>query len=345
MLRFGNIKNSSAINVSGVTPGSDEFKRLVNESTERLLRRGDFDGTVVPIQVCLTQSGCVVWPRYVGQIRKLNLCKTGVPIHNVWYDFLPFNNQHRWDNWGVPNVSAPYWYSWMAGTSRIVNQARSPVFTDIMGDDRTLRAYPTTPLDVNKKLYIFGEDNNGQRLVTQGIGGWTDGITLTLKTPYVESLDRVGAALKVRRIERVVKDETQGPVRLYAWNTVTSVLEDVAYYEPSETEPSYVRSQLHSACCSTGATRSVVALIKLAYVPVKNDNDWVLIDNLAALKLQMMSVRAEDANDYAGKATLEAAAIRELNLQLADTNPDDQIPIDMGSMGRNGSCIGSQACF
>jgi hypothetical protein len=342
MLTFGHVKASSALNIASVPASSEEFRLLLNEATERLMRRGDWEGALVPIHVCV-QRGCVVWPRYVGQIRKMNVCNRGAPIQNVWFDFLPYSHQHGW----LYNWSNNYWSNWVSGRAQVVNQTRSPVFQDVQGDDRTLRVYSSTPLDNNKKITFFGEDNNGQRLMTQGVGGWSDGITLTLNaTSYAESKDATGTALKVRRIERVVKEVTQGPVRVYAWNTVTSVLEDVAFYEPSETEPSYLRTQLHQACWSSScSTVTVVALVKLRFIPVRGDNDWVLIDNLAALKSMMQSIRSEDAGDLGAKAQFEAAAIRELNLGLSDANPDDQIPIDMGAMGRNDSLIGNQKLF
>jgi hypothetical protein len=327
MFNFGYLKTTSAADVSTVSPDSQAFSDITNDATRQLMRRGDWPGTVVPIHVCV-QRGCVVWPRYVGEIRKMNMCRHGVEIHNMWFNFLPYNHRSRWEqNW---------WHDWIGGRTRAVASARSPVFQDIMGDGRTIRAYPSTPLDNNKTVRIFGVDNNGQQLMTTGAGGWTNGITLTLKTPFVESTQTV------RRIDRVIKDATQGPVRLYANNSGT--LEELATYAPDETNPSYLRQQLHMPCCGDCATtHSVVALVKLQFVPVVNDDDPVLIENEDALKYMFQAIKAGESNDREGKIGFEQDAVRELNLQLADRDFDEQIPVSMGELGN--TRVGRQRTF
>ncbi len=337
LLTLGEVRASSAINIAGVSSTGQRFAELTNEATRRLMKRGDWPGTILPIFVCVAR-GCVVWPRYVGQVRKLNLCRMHhVPIKNIWWDFVPDGLTRGPD--GRAN-----WLSYCGSGVGAVSYASSPTFSSVLGDGRTIRACSFTPLDDNKTIKLFGEDCNGQPLTTKGIGGWTDGITLTLKAPYVET------AITVRRIDRVIKDFTQGPVRLYANNSGT--LEDLAYYEPSETNPSYQRSQLHIPGCNntpTGVsgdcptTRPVVALVKLRFIPAKADTDLVLIPDIDALKNAMMSVRSEEANDFDLARQQMADAVHELNLTLADDNPEDQITVEMNELGGTG--IGRQRCF
>lgn len=339
MLCLGDIRNSAVARISGVSANGDDFIQLVNEATRRLLKRGDWDGTIVPMFTCISYGSCVVWPRYVGQIRQLNTCnKQHVPIKNVWWDFLPYDRSLAWNS--------NEWWGWRGGAASMVNQGRSAVFQDIMGEGRTIRAYPESSLDTGKTITIFGEDNNGQRLMTRGVGPWKDGITLSLKAPYVETPSYV------RRIDRVLKDLTTGPVRLYAWNSTNSVLEDVAYYEPSETNPSYIRSNLNLGCaggrgCDGTASnnKGVVALVKLQYVPVLVDTDLVLIDNIQALKFMIQSIRCEEAQDLTNARAFLVNAVDELNQDLKDANPDTQIPVDFGSMGHDQHYLGRQTCF
>lgn len=301
------------------------------------MRRGDWTGTVVPIFVCVSR-GCVVWPRYVGQIRRLNICNHRfTPIQNVWWDFIPFSDRCNWTN----NAFA----SWLGPVAKMTTQGRSPVFQDILGGGRTLRAYPSTPLDNNKFITVFGiDDDTGQPLMTQGVGGWSVGIKLQLKTPFVESTQHV------RSIERVLKDETQGPVRLYAWNAASSVLEDVAYYDASETNPNYAKTLLATqTCCSTtdgsAASLGVVALVKLAFIPAKFDDDLIIIDNVEAIKNMVMCIRSEEAVDFESAAQYEQRAIRALNLDLADRDEAEQIPVSFGGLGRRELGLGRQRTF
>jgi len=332
MITFGAFKETSAANIAGVSPNSNEFKRLLNESTERLMRRGDWEGTIVPIYTCV-RNGCVVWPRYVGQVRQLNYCNRHIPINNVWYDYLPYERRHGWH--------ANEWWGWLGRRGSMVNQSRCPVFQDVLGDGRTIRAYNESPLDNNKSIWIFGEDDNGQRLMTKGVGPWKDGIQLILRAPYVET------PVNVRRIERVLKDETNGPVRLYAWNSSSSVLEDIAYYEPSETHPNYLRSRLSLSCQSNCSddSKPVIALVKLQYIPVKTDTDLVLIDNTLALKFAIQGIRAEEAEDGAKGREFLMTAVDELNQELAEANPETQIPVELNALGHNQHSLGNQRCF
>jgi hypothetical protein len=148
----------------------------------------------------------------------------------------------------------------------------------------------------------------------------------------------------VRRIERVIKDETNGAVRLYAWNSSASVLEELAYYEPSETHPNYVRSRITLPSLSCDA-KGIIALVKLQFIPVKADTDLVLIDNLLALKYAIQSVRAQEAENTAKATEMLILAVDELNKELADANPETQIPVDLGAMGHNQHYLGGQHCF
>jgi hypothetical protein len=340
---FGDLKESSIINISGVSSTGPSFAQLINSATQRLLRRGDWVGTVVPIFSCVFK-GCVVWPRYVKDIRRLNVCKHRfAPVQNMWWDFLPFDGKRGWRDQS--------WSSYCGPQVTAMVQPKVPVFQDIQGDGRTLRAYPATPLDNNKTVTVFGTDNNGQPLMTTGAGGFTMGIKAQLKLPYVEFSNQ-GTSVLVRSIDRVIKDRTQGPVRLYAWNSSASVLEDVAYYEGSETNPSYLKTQIHTGGCGcnsnadgSAATFGVIAIVKLAFVPVVNDDDLVLIDNVEALKNMVMSIRAEEAVDFETAATYEARAIRSLNLDLADRDEAEQIPVNLGETGREELGLGRQRCF
>jgi hypothetical protein len=331
-ITFKQLKSSAIANVSGVSTAGAQFSQLVNAAQERLLRRGDWAGTVVPIFTCVTK-GCIVWPRYVKEIRRINICsKRFAPVQNMWWDFIPFDTRCQWTDQN--------WFPFCGPLVTVTTQPRVPLFQDIQGDGRTVRAYPSTPLDNNKTVTLFGEDTNGQPLITQGAGAWSMGIKLQLQAPYAETL------IQVRRIDRVIKDETQGPVRLYAWNVASAVLEDLAYYEGSETNPSYLKSQINGPCCNDcGTTFGVIALVKLGFVPVKHDDDLVIIDNLEALKNMIMAIRSEEAVDFENAASYEARAIRALNLDLADRDEGEQIPISMGSLGRENLGLGSQRCF
>ena len=156
----------------------------------------------------------------------------------------------------------------------------------------------------------------------------------------------------MRRIDRVyIPVPTQTNIFLYAYDPVADVLENLATYEPGLMNPNFQRMQLRApACCGTigtvgtcGDLKSIVALVKLQYVPVQYDSDIVLIGNLDALRLMIMSIREEEAGNREGAIAYKADCISELNLELRDDFPNDQIPVDAGELG--GTSIGRQQVF
>ena len=74
----------------------------------------------------------------------------------------------------------------------------------------------------------------------------------------------------------------------------------LAIYEPTETEPAYRRVKLapHRNCNSGSCnSNSLWAIVSLDHVPIVSGNDWLLMTNIEAYRLGMMSVKArEDGN-------------------------------------------------
>jgi hypothetical protein len=137
----------------------------------------------------------------------------------------------------------------------------------------------------------------------------------------------------VNFIARAIKPRTQGPVSLFAYDTVSTALTPLAVYDPGDTNPSFAQYNLHAACCNPSVTWSAVAMVKLKFIPVVADTDLVLIPNLHALALFIKGMRYADAGDRANALGYQADAVKELNLQFADVSPDEQIPITIQPFG------------
>jgi len=334
-------RESSLSSMAGACPLTPEFLRILNEATERLMNRGDWPGTIVPIQTCVYQ-GCVVWPRYVGTVRHINACNVPLPVQNMWTQFLLHNSPNwqqgtRW--WGVngwgSNLGATITTTGLAygnGTfPYMMDQGKSPTFQDIQGDGRFVRFYPQYQADIGKTITIFGVDNNNQPLMTkQADGTWREGWVVTLAAPYGSTSDFV------RRIDRLLLDDMQGQVFGYAYNSATSLLEPLGQYEPGDVNPAFERYRLElSGVPNANCLQSVVALVKLKFIPARYDADLVLIDNIPALKLMMGCIRAEEANNLQLANEFEVRAIRELNRDLDDKSPKEQIQVGLSTLGQS----------
>jgi hypothetical protein len=290
-------------------------------------------GTVASIQVCV-KSGCVVFPRYVSTIREARTCCGSVWLKNEYesYNFVDTS----WYNslGGSPgNWSSGNGTGYSLCTQGLFAHGRVPTYDTIRGTGRKVRVYAQTNQDYGKTVTIFGIDNGSQPLMHRDENGdWREGWVLTFQNPYAETEGYVSG------IERVLKDRTQKPVTMFAWNTTDSVLENLATYDPGETNPSFARYQLHGYPMQLNADgterlRTVVALVKLNFVPVEFDTDLVLIDNLTALKFMMQAILSEEGDNDALAQSKINKAIAELNYQVRDSNYNNQISVQANSVG------------
>jgi hypothetical protein len=291
LLTFGQAKASRELaQVSGVCGGSDQFRAYLNQAVRKLMRRGNWFGTVKELQVCVFEN-CITWPRFVGTVLATNVCQRHVEPQNYWYDFLPLRRDSY--NWG--DIFQIAQSANCGGNAVTVFDGTSPVFNQIpCGKQFYIRAYPSVRADVGKTIRIFGFDNNGQPIRSKNSDGtWSDGILLTLSIPFATT-----PFVLTPPITRVLKDQTQGIVRLFQFDQINNVLLNCAEYQPSEMSPAYQHSRLQGFrftpnSCNQGL-KSIKALIKLQFVEVQSDTDLVLIDNLDAIQLMIHSIRNRD---------------------------------------------------
>ena len=317
---LGYIKTQTRIlQVTSAAPDSPEFSSLVNAACERLLNRGDWKGTLAPIYVCV-QNGQVTWPRYVHAVRKLNRCDREIKVNNIWYQFIDRDFYSNCIGESYANVVRPLVpHDAMRNMNALgyystYNDVPTPSY---------IQAWPAIAADVGQTVTIFGNDSNGNPLMTNVGGVWQNGMVLTLALPYVQSTIAVAPGSI-----RVTKTATQGQVRLYAADMVTGNALDLAIYDPSETNPGYSRYRLHGGwSCPPNTTYGVLALVKLEFIPAIQDGDLVLIDNPAAIAYAIQSIKAGENGDVPGSESFMKKAVGELNLQLQNETPDWQTPV------------------
>lgn len=329
MLTYREFKQGPAKRIASVVPSSDEFRDLCNDSVRQLMRRGSFWGTVVPMRGCI-RSSCITWPRHVGTVLAVNSCSHPIPLTNMWGGYVPWDESHY-------QCASNHIRNGQSGNVGIETDGTSPVFNPIpCGTDQYLLFYPSVPSDVNKKITIYGLDSYGQVIHGQRADKtWQDGVELVLKLPYVRS------PFKIRRVDRVVKEKTNGIVRGYQWDGVSTrdgtnpLLYDLASYEASETTPNYIHSMVRGAVnsCACDGLKQITALVKLEYVPIEHDDDLVLIENTDAVRDFIMSIREKEATNLKLSQDLELSAFRELNYQLRDKAPLEQFVADFRPFG------------
>ena len=330
LLTLDQLRNNSRLNqIASTCTSSSEFSSLVNEATEALMTRGNWWGTVQPIS-CAIYSNKITWPRYVGTVLAMNVCDKPVDLSNKWYKFMPFDAA-RHPQWAKQSA-ANDWYS---GNLKSDSAMTSPVFNQMNpAYPMPIQIYIENSSDAGKYITIFGKDSNGQVLRSlRSDGSYQEGVIIAMQYPFTQTQ----ASFQI--VTRVLKDVTNGPVRLYQMDLSNSVRREMAYYEPSETNPEYVVNQLrgHNFDVQTSlgyiSPVKVDALVKLNYVPVVNGQDIVQIDNARALKFMIQSIKLDEANDTKGSQEFELKAFRELNYEMRNKYPIEQFTVSFRPFG------------
>lgn len=330
MNTLGQSKASTRINrVAGFCPSSADWLALFNDAVRMLVNRGDFYGTVKKMRACI-YGGCITWPREVGTVLAINSCHNSVPLHNHWYEYDRMERHDLLD----------YWAAGCCGQIHGLQGDTSPVFNPISCNNGStgvyLRFYPSQPTDVGKIITVFGIDSNGNELRSvYPDGTFQDGVQVPLVLPFATLIGSAPNVSTVRHVTRIIKDLTDGPVHAYQYDAANNILRDLARYEASETLPDYQTTRLggnySGACC--GLPKTITSLVKLKWIAAVNDNDLVIIDNEDAIAMMMQAIKLDDAYDAEQKRAMEAEAVRELNLQLRNQLPLDQIPVTMSPFG------------
>ncbi len=326
--------------VAATCGSSEQFKKLLNRATQILMERGDWPGTLVPIRV-MARRGCVVWPRYVQRVRRINNCNIPIKVGTIWYDYVDKQDYvgwcgasfYAWDG----NGAAYRGLSQAMAQQTMVSQGRVPTFDDIPSDaPRYVRCYCLAQKDIGKKVRIFGADENNLILQTKNADGtYEDGIDVTLAIPFGST------SVYVSRIDAVVKEVTQKNVPMYAYEPVSDTMLQLADYAAGETNPSYAKDRLFvPSDCRCNSAVTLIALVKLAFIPVVADDDIVLIPSISALESAIQATKYKQSGNAQEFQNFMQLAVNDLNHILENELPIDQTPVDGGFGG--GISVGRQ---
>jgi len=122
------------------------------------------------------------------------------------------------------------------------------------------------------------------------------------------------------------RDNRNGQFWLYEYNTGDATQRLIGSYQYWETRPSYQRYffggiRTGSSDGSTCTKTQIEVVAKLAFIPVKNDIDYLIISNIPALKEMCRGIWLSENEPDGVKAdniliTAEKLALRELDFEL-----------------------------
>jgi hypothetical protein len=328
LLTLGECKSSLPITtVIGASTSSPDFVSRVNGAVRQLMRRGSWWGTVQPIAGCI-YDGCLVWPRAVSAVLAMNVNHRPLTLANRWFQFMPWDGMAQNLYRNFKHKLHP-WVSDADGSL--------PVYRQIPGGMALwIRFYVDNLADIGKTITVYGLDENNQNVRTRWPDGTTrDGVVISIGsniqgtlTPYSQT------PFAFQKVTRILKDVTLGNVRMYMLDS-NGIQSDMAVYQPQETSPDYPRSRIRGFRQGACGLQQVEALVKLSFIPVVNDSDVVLIENIDALADMIQSKIYAEAGNTAQAMAFEQMAFRELNYQMRERFPDEQFIVNFRPFGND----------
>jgi len=296
-LRFSDVKAACA-KAATLCESDERLLDIVNEAQEALLYKGRWKNTIKTFNFCVNTNACVVWPREIESIEAIAVCNSVIPIRSEWYEFAG-------NGFGVIDSEDNC-------LNQLIDRGEVPAFDEVTGTNKKLAVYTDRTEGAGKYITLQFYDTNGQWVRSTFNGEVIDGERIPIPSAagqysYTNNVCKPGG------LKAVFKDTTLGVVRLYSYETTTGALKPLAYYQPDEVLPAY-RSSLIPALNSSSCTQQQVTVkAKSRFIPVSRDDDWLMLDNLRALRLGVKAIKKEqdelfnEAAVYMGmaKAALE----------------------------------------
>jgi hypothetical protein len=297
--------------VLGICSDHADVARYVNAAQERLCYKDNWVGTIYRYRVCTSADACLVWPRQIETILAYAVCGGPGTVRSGFWEF----QNHAFGLVGGDSCLG----------ATLVDRPRTPTQDTIVGIDKNVRVVADVTEDAEAVLTVQGYDEDANWVRTQVDGEWIDGEQVAISTAGAISTNLFS------QITGIIKPVTNGVVRLYEYLAVTAVSRIIGIYEPDETHPDYRASLVPGL--GTGIDdddectgRWVTVLAKLRPMPVSAANDWLLLGNAEAIKLQVMAIRKEESNLIEEAMVYEARAVALLQEELSSFQGDGMVP-------------------
>lgn len=273
---------------NGVPADDPRVIMRINEAMERLMVSGHYVGMTQELTIC-SQSQCFTLPRQIESVQEIFILDQSLDVNDGWYS--------------VENP-ATYVDPDFLNDVVLVDRGEHPTIFDICTPGKLI-VYSQFTEAAGDVIRIFGLDPTGNEIYTLQNGVYAPGELITLSISGVTSVNVYS------KITNMQKPVTVGPVRVYEVdpnNGSNHIM--LAILDPSERVPSYRRyfcADIPAIAASDPPVRIRVTG-KRRYLPVTQDTDFLILSNVSALRLEMMSLEREDGNDFQGSAEFHKRA-------------------------------------
>lgn len=300
--------------VTNVCASTADFAGLLNTAIRRAIKRGNWFGTEHLVRFCVYDC-CLALPVYADTLLGVRPCGYApMQIKNHWYEIMG------------PS-------SCWSGMGTVIETGTSPTFTQIANASGSkIRYHVIKQNDLGKTISLFGSFYGALPLQEKDANNvWQPGLTITSAAPFAQT------SQLVRHITSVTRQATESMSYLYeVYDEAAGTLRMLAAYGPNETNPRYRTYKLQGIPCACSCEdangrriTSVEALVKLAFVPVVAENDFLLIDDPDALAYMIQAIKHGRSNDIAKDRAFMMASVDELNMGDRNKLPKEQTPVNV----------------
>jgi hypothetical protein len=171
---------------------------------------------------------------------------------------------------------------------------------------------------VGKTVTIQGTDSNGVTVISTDTttNSTILGEIVTLAVPFTDTVNQFAT------ITGIEKEVTFGPVTIHQVDPTTFTEDSLSSMEPSETSAAYRRYLLNGLpnfCCTNPVgSVSVTAMVKLEFVPIASDSDYLLIPNVPALIAECECLRMENMDNVKAQGIGQQKHAKALQLLFGE---------------------------
>lgn len=268
----------------------------------------------------------ITTPRDVARLQAFNVCEKPIIAQNQFFEYLQFGNGR------LPKTRCS-----CNGPMEAYSRNNAVTFIELAAP-AFIAAYMTDAADTGKRVILAGKDANGSIVASQDVLNQIQGFALTLTSPFAVT------PFIFSTLTGIQKDITVGQVRIVSIDPTTGTQTTLLTMEPGEQTAWYRRyflATLPNNCCrlppgTVPQPVTVTAIAKLELIPVVTDTDYLLIQNLEALKHEAMAYRYSKMDTDSSKK-LEAQnhlmAIRLLIGELRHYLGEDQPAVNFKPFG------------
>ena len=271
-------------------PASQKFLDYLNQVRERVINSGKWKGMTFGVNFDAS-LGYITLPRDAESLLGLHVNKGIYGIQSKWYEYVVGGGGKLPED--------------MPAIGSTIDMGENFVTMEDPAAPSQIRFKTTNLNDAGQEVVIYGKDADGNDIYDSN---GNLGETLLLAAPA----GSVTTSATFSKITSVLKPYTVGNIEIYAVALPSDVL--LSVYQPGETSPQYRRYRLKVYDADTVVT----GVCKLKYFPLVAETEPLLPANIGALKMALMALTYEDANDPASADGYWQRCYGLLNQQLKE---------------------------